>query len=611
MIFYHFCQFLDELEKTPSRLAMTSQLADLFAQLDQEEVPAACYLMLGRLVPRYQTLEFNMSAKLTMRSIARLLAFLQKNDTPLPDTNLFNQKDYSYFKGQIRAKYKEVGDLGSALTKQLKSLESSLSLTKKFKKLSISHVYQALTQIAQEEGEGSQERKIQQLFALLKKLKPLAAKFVVRIVVGKLRLGFSTMTIIDALSWSKHQDKTDRAKIESAYQKKADIGKLAQGYLAAHNQSAIKQFLASYEVELGIPVVPALCQRLNTADEVIEKMKQVVVEPKYDGLRAQLHLNTQTKECQVFTRNLDEVSYMFPELKQALNLVKLDSCILDAEAIAYDKETGKLLSFQKTITRKRKHDVKAQAEKTPIRFYVFDLLYKNGQSLVGKPLLKRRKELKRHLKNNHILVKTDYIVTNKPDEIRQYHLQQLGQGLEGAVMKRVDSIYKGGRKGWRWVKMKEKEGEEGKLNDTLDCIVLGYYQGKGKRSSFGIGAFLVGILAKAEVESGRAKKNNQIKTVAKIGTGLTDEQFKKIKKLADQAKAEQKPDQYQVPKELTPDTWVYPEIVVEIAADEITKSPLHSAGQALRFPRLISFRSDKDWEQATTLDELEGIKLQS
>jgi DNA ligase-1 len=127
---------------------------------------------------------------------------------------------------------------------------------------------------------------------------------------------------------------------------------------------------------------------------------------------------------------------------------------------------------------------------------------------------------------------------------------------------------------------------------------MGYYKGKGKRAKFGIGAFLVGVLT----------QDKKIKTIAKIGTGLTDNQFRQMKKLADKHSANQKPKYYDVPKDLTPDVWMHPEIVVEIAADEITKSPLHTAGHALRFPRLIGFRPDKDWEQATTLEEFEQIE---
>jgi DNA ligase-1 len=164
-------------------------------------------------------------------------------------------------------------------------------------------------------------------------------------------------------------------------------------------------------------------------------------------------------------------------------------------------------------------------------------------------------------------------------------------------MKKSDSAYVGGRKGWNWVKIKEEEGSRGKLSDTLDVIVMGYYFGRGKRNQFGIGAVLVGVLDSKE----------QVKTIAKIGTGLSDEQLRQMKSLCELNKSSDMPNLYQVHKNLLPDVWVKPELVIEIAADEITKSPTHSAGVALRFPRMIRFRDDKNWEQATTLSEVVQI----
>jgi len=604
MTFFRFSQYLQKLEQTSSRLDMTEQLAEVFAELEADEIPAACYLMQGQLVPRYKSLEFNMSDKLTMRAIAQFLSQVDENNH-LPDTNLFQEKDNSLYQQKIKKVYKKKGDLGLAAQQLCDELLKDRQI-KIENQLTISQVYEELVKIAQDEGTGSQDRKITQTADLLKNLQPLSIRFVVRVMNGKLRLGFSTMTMLDALSWAQHQDKSERKILEQAYNKKADIGLLAQGYLAAKNDQEIKEFLQSYQVEVNTPVVPALCQRLNSAAEIVEKMGQVYAEPKYDGLRAQIHIDKSQphKKYQVYTRNMDNVTHMFPELKKCLDQFQCKSCILDAEAIAYNAETGKLQPFQQTITRKRKHGIADQAESVPIRFYIFDVLAKDKESLVDVELQKRRKILSDLIIENQTLKVTDYIITQDPERLRQFHEAQLGEGLEGAVMKKFNSPYLGGRKGWRWVKIKEMEGSRGKLSDTLDCVVMGYYRGKGKRAQFGIGAFLVGVLFAEKNES-----EPQVKTIAKIGTGLSDEQFKQIKVMADAVVAVEKPEQYDVPKELKPDVWIYPEIVVEIAADELTNSPVHTAGQALRFPRLVKFREDKSWGQATTLDELENIEI--
>jgi len=165
------------------------------------------------------------------------------------------------------------------------------------------------------------------------------------------------------------------------------------------------------------------------------------------------------------------------------------------------------------------------------------------------------------------------------------------------VVKQWQGGYLPGRQGWNWVKIKESEGTKGKLTDTLDLVVMGYYRGRGKRVSFGMGAFLVGL-----------RKNGRFVTLAKVGTGLTDDQFKEMINRLEKLIVVEKPKEYEVDKGLRADVWVEPSLVVEIAADEITKSPAHSAGWALRFPRLVRFRDDKNVNGATTMKEIDRIR---
>jgi len=208
--------------------------------------------------------------------------------------------------------------------------------------------------------------------------------------------------------------------------------------------------------------------------------------------------------------------------------------------------------------------------------------------------------LEKALKNSQIAELTQTFKTNQPELLHKFHEEMLTQKLEGAVIKKADSAYVSGRKGWRWVKIKESEGTIGKLNDTLDLVMMGYYLGKGKRAQFGLGAILVGVLDDQE----------QILSLSKIGTGMTEEQLVELKKLSDQLISKERPLQYQsVDKSLLPDVWLEPGIVVEVAADELTHSPTHQAGWALRFPRLVKIRRDKNWLQATTFLELKNFSL--
>jgi len=355
----------------------------------------------------------------------------------------------------------------------------------------------------------------------------------------------------------------------------------------------------AYDVQVGVPVAPELCQRLNTAKEIIEKMGQVIAEPKYDGLRAQLHFNKEEKVVKVFTRSLEDVTEMFPEAKKALKFIQVKSCILDAEVVGVDPTTGKILPFQETMKRKRKYDVAQLAKELPVRFYIFDILDINDRPLIDIPLLKRKTYLEKAFAKNPILEKTPYRLIDDPEKLHQFHQDMLSQGYEGVVVKHPQAKYRAGRKGWRWVKIKEAEGTSGKLKDTLDLVVMGYYLGKGKRAQFGLGAILVGIMG----------YNEEILSIAKIGTGMTEKQLVELKQKLDQLKVSQKPKEYhEVDKQLLPDVWVEPKLVVEVAADEITKSPVHAAKVALRFPRLVRLRDDKSWEDITSINELKSLQ---
>ena len=585
MKFSKLASYFQKLESTASRNEMTVILAEVFQEASSIEIDKICYLALGKLGPKFRAIEFNLAEKMMIQALAQ--AF---NATSEEVKNLF----------------KKLGDMGDAVAK-LPAQSASWRT-----KLSVSEVYERLHEIARDSGEGSVERKIKKMARLLTELDGVSAKYAVRIVLANLRLGFSDMTILDALSWLVAGDKSQRLEIEAAYNVRADIGQIAK-LIKFHGLKSLK----SLKVQLGTPIVPALCQRLPNAEEMVEKMSrpeaedprlresggQVAVEPKYDGQRLQIHLKS--GKVNLFTRNLDNVTHMFPDIVKAIGQeVKAKTVILDGEIMGIDPKTGKFLAFQETIKRKRKHQVQLMMETIPLQFFCFDVLYINSRDLLAQPFSQRRKILEKILPATSKVIKlTPQIVVSDSKKIRAYHQEQIKKGLEGAVLKKWQAAYDPGRRGYTWVKFKsEKKGKRGGgLADTLDCLVMGYYFGKGKRTGFGIGAFLVGI--------SRVRLGSQFLTISKIGTGLSDEQWKelKIKSASWRTKLRAKPENYQVDKNLYPDVWLRPELVVEIEADNITKSPIHTAGYALRFPRLIRFRDDKNPEQTTDLKELKKL----
>ena len=559
MLFSELASYFKQLERTASRNAMTEILAGLFKRANQQEIGELCYLLLGRVVPLYEAVEFGVADKFVIRAIA--LAYQVSEDA-------------------VTREFKKFGDLGAAAE----------TLHKGSGNLTVSDVYKKLDALARVGGEGSQEKKISILSELLKNIDATSARYLVRIPLDKLRLGFSDMTILDALSWMESGDKSLRPRLEAAYNVRPDIG-----YLAMTVKASGVKGLARVRVKIGAPILASLCARLPNADEMIKKMGEVAVEPKYDGVRVQIHFK-RGMFVSSYSRNLENTTAMFPELDEIGSELAADEVILDSEAIGYDKVHDTLISFQETMTRKRKHGI-AEASKTmPLKFFVFDILYKNGKELLSLPLNERRKLLETTLKqkeNRHLMLSPE-IVTSDANDIRRYHDEQLKKGLEGAVVKKLDSVYEPGRTGYHWVKFKEEEGKTGKLTDTIDAVIMGYSRGEGKRSTFGIGMFLVGV-----------RSGYSYVTITKIGTGVSDELWRDFHKKLNSIKVTKQPKEYKdVNKMFTPDVWVAPKIVVEIAGDDLTKSSNHGAGIAVRFPRLVRIRTDKSPRDATTVEEV-------
>lgn len=538
---------------------MTEILSVLFHKAKPQEIGEICYLLQGRTVPLYEAIEFGVADKFMIRAIA---------------------KAYAVSEEAVKKEFKKFGDLGAAAEE----------LHKGGGRLGVSDVYKALDELARVGGEGSQEKKIGLLAQLLCGTDALSARYIARIPLDKLRLGFSDMTILDALSWMEAGNKSLRRRLEAAYNVRPDIGLLATEV----RKEGLKG-LSHIRVKVGAPILASLCARLPNADEMIKKMGEVAVEPKYDGVRVQIHFK-RGMGVSSFSRNLENTSAMFPELNDIGGEIIADEVILDSEAVGYDAQNDRLIPFQETVTRKRKHGITESAKNIPLKFFVFDILYKNGKELLSLPLHGRRKILEDTLKQkgNKRLMLSPQIVTRDANMIRRYHDEQLKKGLEGVVVKKWDSIYEPGRAGYHWVKFKEEEGKTGKLTDTIDAVIMGYYRGEGKRSGFGIGAFLVGVV-----------HGDSIVTVTKIGTGVSDELWKEIRKRLNDIKVSHEPKEYKdVSKLLIPDVWVAPKIVVELAGDDLTRSPTHGAGIAVRFPRLVRIRDDKSAWQATTVAEL-------
>ncbi len=566
MTFAELSGYLDRLESTSSRNELVKTLAELYARSSADEIQPLTYLIQGRLVPFFEPIEIGLGEKLVIAAIAQAFA------TP-PD--------------EVATLFGRLGDLGR--------VAATLSAHGSNSGLPVAEVHARLMEIAVASGAGSVEKKRSLFAALLKQVDPVWAKHLVRIALGRLRLGIGDPTVLDALSFAKKGDKSLRPVLEGAYNRVSDLGLIAKTFWSG-GESAVN----ALKVTVGRPIRSQLAERLPNPEAVIKRLGLVAVQPKYDGIRVQIHKNG--SEVRVFSRNLEDYTLMFSELTAAAQALKDETLILDGEAIAYSKELEEYLPFQLTASRRRQHGIEQAARDLPLVAFIFDILYRNGRDLTELPYEERLAMVDAVIAGSTVLLPAPIIKTDSVEVLTKTLLDNISQGLEGVVVKRPDSKYQAGARNFNWVKLKRHTS--GELNDTVDLVLLGYYFGKGKRAEFGVGALLAGVYD---------AEHDRFATITKLGTGLSDAEWRQIHERADRLQVDHRPAR--VESILTPDVWLEPEVVVEVMADEITPSPRHTAGMAgdepgfaLRFPRVVSFRgADKRPEDATTVKEIASL----
>jgi len=553
---------LDQMEATSSRNELVRILSEVYKASSVDELKPITYLIQGRLAPFFEPVEIGLGERLLITAIAGA---------------------YSVPKGEMTKLNRLTGDLGVTAQR--------LAPASRRQSPSVVEVHQRLAQIAAAGGAGSQQEKLDGFTGLLGDLDATSAKHLVRITLGKMRLGIGDPTVLDALSFAKKGDRSLRPVLEAAYNRTSDLGLIA-GTLWDKGDKG----LATLKVRAGHPLRPQLAERLPNPEAVIKKLGTVGVQPKYDGLRVQIHKNA--NEVSIFSRNLESMTGMFPELVAAASGLKVKSVILDGEAIAYNAESEEYVPFQETTARRRKEGIEEMAARVPMRAFVFDVMFRDGSDLTPLPYERRFEIVKELLRKSDTLIPAPLTTTDSAEVLTRELLDNISRGLEGVVAKRLDSPYQAGARNFNWVKL--KRNTSGQLNDTIDVVLLGYYQGKGKRAEFGTGALLAGVYD---------SDKDEFVTISKLGTGLSDQGWREIHERLAKLEVAEKPAR--VNSNFVPDVWLEPAVVVEVLADEITPSPRHTAGMsgdqpgfALRFPRIVSIRTEKKPEDATSVREV-------
>lgn len=580
MQFGDLAEVFDRLEKTSSRLEMTDILAEFFRNVKPEEIRKTIYLSVGRLHPDFVPLELGMADKLVLKAIASVSGRRSE---------------------EVEDLWTKTGDPGE-VAEMLIAKKKQMTLFSE--PLSFQNVIEGLTAIENASGKDSQDKKMKLLARMLHDSSPLEARYLCRIVTGRMRVGAGTMTAMDALA-SAFASKEDRPDIERAFSITCDMGLVAET-LASGGLDAVK----GIEVSVGNPVKVMLAERLRSLPEIMERLGgKCAFEYKYDGIRVQAHIKKGPGGfVKLFSRRLEDLTSNFPDIGEALlRQLKGREAIVEGECVAYDPDTGTLQPFQNVTHRRKKHGMEKAVEDIPVRIFLFDMLYCDGEDYTLKPYSFRRMRLESSFKDDDSerydrIGYTSRAIIDSDEKAQKFFDGAIAARCEGIMAKSLseDSVYRAGSRGFLWIKYKKDYTQA--LVDSFDLTVVGAFYGMGKRA----GKYGALLMAAYDPDTGR------FGTACKLGTGFDDAFLDAMPGLLEKYRCETKPASLDA--EMVPDVWFIPGVVLEVTAADISLSPIHTiaygtvkedAGLGLRFPRFTGrVRDDKTPEQCTTASEI-------
>lgn len=562
------------LENTTKRLEKTSIIAEFLKITPSKDLPTAMLLIQGKVFPEWDERNSGMAARLVLKAISKATG-----------------ADAS----QVEKKWAQVGDLG-LVAEQLTSKKSQAALFSQ--KLTITKVFDNIRKAASIEGAGTVDRKVGLVAELLTSADPQEARYIIRTVLEELRVGTASGTLRDAIIWAyftdsgveynpenKSLDVADRekynevsARVQEAYDLCTDFGTVAQ--------KAKEHKLDDVSLQVGTPIKVMLGPKEPSAKEALERVGiPAQAEFKYDGFRLQIHKSG--KGVTLFTRNLEKVTDQFPEVVEYVQQhVDGVDFILDAEAVGFNPKTGAYMPFQHVSQRiKRKYDIDKIAKELPVELNIFDCIYHNGRSMLREQFSARRKLLEKivHPVRSKIRL-AEAAIVNSEKELIAFYKKSLAAGNEGAMVKKLDAPYKPGARVGHMVKMKETE-------EPLDLVITEAEWGEGKRAQW-----LSSFTLACQDEDGNLVE------IGKVGTGIKEKEEEEgvtFDQLTDLLKPLITSQKGKVVK-------VKPKIVVEVAYEELQKSPTYSSGYALRFPRVLRLRDmERSVDDIATLEYIE------
>lgn len=551
----------EQLSSTTKRLEKTEILAKFLEYLSEQD-KEILYLLIGNIYPEYSEKKIGISGQLAIKAISKA-------------TGIDNK--------EIVKEWKNIGDLGLVSEKLVKNKKQS---TLQNHMLTTEKVLVNLRKLPELEGKGTVEKKLDLIIELLTSASSKEALYLVRTLIGDLRIGIQDSTVRDAMAkaFFSEEEKTEAIqKIQEALDKTNDLALVFE--LA--KKGKLKD-LDKVSIEIGKPIKVMLAQKAKTIKEGFEIVgKPCAVEYKYDGFRLLIH--KKANEVILFTRMLENVTKQFPEVVDYIKkYVKGNSFILDSEAVGFDKKTKEYTSFQHISQRiRRKYDIEKLQDELPVEVNVFDIIYYNGKSMIDEPFSKRTELIRKILQDQRYkIISSKQIITDNEKKAEEFYKKALKDNQEGVMMKSLDAIYKPGRRVGNMLKIKPEERD-------LDLVIVGAEYGKGKRSGW-LSSFILAC---------KDNKTNKFLEIGKMGTGIKEKSAEEVGGVSfNEFTKMVKP---LITEEKGKEVKIKPKIVVSVTYQEIQKSPTYSSGFALRFPRFTALRPDRRADDASTLKEVE------
>ena len=571
MDFSIVAEIFEKMENTTKRIELTNILVELLKKTPKKIIPNAVYLLQGIIRPNFEGVELGIAEKLAIRAISKSSGLSIK---------------------KIEDDYRKVGDLGLTASNILK-LKTQTTFTAE--KITLERVYETLFKIAKLEGKGSQDLKMKHISSLLNDATPLEAKFVLKILLGTLRLGVAENTVMDALAIAFTGKKENKERIENAYNVSSDLGKVSQ-MVATNGIDGIKKF----KISLFSPIRPMLADRVKSEKEAIKKMPELFsAEYKLDGERVQIH--KQANKIILFSRRLENITQYYPDIVENIGKsLNVHEGVFEAEIVPINENTGEFLPFQELMHRRRKYKLEQAVSQYPITVNFFDVLYFDKKDCLNLEYSERRKILEKLVNEDNFSKLVPMLLVKNENEVGDFLENSINAGCEGLMLKTPSAPYRAGSRGSNWLKLKREYRNE--LGDSLDLIVIGAYFGRGRRTGL-YGTLLLGTY--------NPEKDN-FPSICKVGTGFTDESLDQLYQILSNNVTLKKNSR--IISEMEADVWLEPELVLEIVASEITLSPIHktgldlirkNSGFALRFPKFTGkIRYEKAVEDASTVEEV-------